>query len=98
MPISEFRADITKLKSCKAKLGEKDAYNDGDGVVPDALIILHDAHPLQRHKPAVRVAVHHLRAHVLHPQFRARKVKFTSCPKMYRPISSTPRPQRQIVP
>jgi hypothetical protein len=41
-------------------------YNNGDRVVPDALVVVDDAHPLQRHEPAVWVAVHHLRAHVLH--------------------------------
>lgn len=67
-PCQFFPSSVTallNLMGCNARLGEKDAYNNGDGVIPDALIILHNAHPLQRHKSAVGVAVHHLRAHVL---------------------------------
>lgn len=49
------------------------AYHNGDRVVPDALVVVDDPHPLQRHEPAVGVAIHHLRAHVLRhktqPQF-----------------------------
>lgn len=74
------------MKSSNAKLGDKDAYNYGNGVVPDALIILHDAHPLQRHKSAVRVAVQHFGAHVLDPKFRVRVVKFIGFRKLSRPV------------
>lgn len=35
-------------------------------LAPNLLIVLDDAHALQRHEPAVRVAVHHLGAQLLH--------------------------------
>lgn len=33
-------------------------------LLADALIVVHNAHPLQRHEAAVGVAVHHFRAHL----------------------------------
>jgi len=33
-------------------------------LVANTLVVLHDAHTLQRHQAAVRVGVHHLRAHL----------------------------------
>ncbi|EPY32400.1 ubiquitin-like modifier-activating enzyme 5 [Strigomonas culicis] len=39
--------------------------DDGDGLVADRLVVLHNAHPLQGHEAAVRVVVAHLRAELL---------------------------------
>jgi hypothetical protein len=95
MPISNLPSLCRLIQNCSRSQWPRQvrncAYHNGDGAIPDTLIVVEDAHPLQPHEPAVGVAVHHFKARVLHypPNSPRHTVRVTSStqPSTWKPVS-----------